>query len=96
MEKREFISIIGPRHSGKTAFLEILKTYLSKELKINKDIIQIITFEDRKLLAQFERDPISFVRSYLPEQKNSGRFYYLMMDEFQYVEDGGAKTKINL
>lgn len=94
LKRREFISIIGPRQSGKTTFLEILKTYLSKELKIRKSSIPLITFEDRKLLAEFEKDPVSFIRSYLPERKIRGKFFYLMLDEFQYVEDGGQKLKL--
>ena len=50
----------------------------------------MITFEDRKLLMQFERDPIGFVNSYI--QKNAKR-NYLMIDEFQYAENGGQRLK---
>ena len=92
LKRKEFISIIGPRQSGKTTFLEILKTYLSRELKIDKNFIQIITFEDRKLLSQIEKNPVSFVRSYIPQGKD--KKLYLMMDEFQYVQDGGQKLKL--
>jgi len=92
LKRKEFISIIGPRQSGKTTFLEILKACLSKELKINKNLIQIITFEDRKLLAEFEKDPVSFIHSYIPQ--GSSQKFYLMLDEFQYVEDGGQKLKL--
>lgn len=68
LKRKEFIAIIGARQSGKTTFLEIIKDYLVKEERVDKNLIHLITFEDRKLLAQFEREPVSFVRSYLPVQ----------------------------
>ena len=92
MARKEFIAIIGPRQAGKTTFLEVLKTYLCKETKVREDFIQTVTFEDRRLLAEFETDPVSFVRSYVP-QDISGRFY-MMIDEFQYAIDGGQKLKL--
>lgn len=92
LKRKEFISIVGPRQSGKSTFLEILKTYLSEELKIDKNLIQIVTFEDRRLIMQFEKDPISFINSYLPT--NRSRRFYLMIDEFQYAEGGGQKLKL--
>ena len=92
LKRKEFVAIIGPRQSGKTTFLQILKTYLCKQLKIKKDLIQTISFEDRRLLAQFEADPVSFVRSYVPGEAASN--FYLMIDEFQYAIDGGQKLKL--
>ncbi len=92
IKRAEFISIIGPRQSGKTTFLEIIKEYLINNLKIEKKLIQNITFEDRKLLVEFERDPVSFVRSFIPY--TSGKRTYLMIDEFQYAENGGQKLKL--
>lgn len=92
LNRKEFISITGPRQSGKTTFLGILNTYLTEELKINRDSIRIITFEDRRMLMQFERDPLSFISSYLIE--GNKRKFYLMIDEFQYAEDGGQKLKL--
>ncbi len=92
LKRPEFISLVGPRQSGKTTFLQILKNYLVKDLKIDKELIQIITFEDRKHLAQFEKDPLAFIRSYLPP--NRQHRFYLMLDEFQYVQHGGQKLKL--
>jgi len=94
LKRKEFIAIIGPRQSGKTTFLGILKRYLylCKELGMNKNLIQTVTFEDRRLLAQFEADPVSFVRSYIPENVSAN--FYLMLDEFQYATDGGQKLKL--
>lgn len=93
LKRKEFISIIGPRQSGKTTFLEILKDYLTKGLKVEERLIRIVTFEDRRLLAEFNKDPVSFVHSYIP-QPNSGQKFYLMIDEFQYAEEGGQRLKL--
>lgn len=92
LERKEFIAITGPRQSGKTTFLELLKTYLIEEMHMTADQIKIVTFEDRRLLAQFESEPISFVQSYLPREHT--RTFYLMIDEFQYAKDGGQKLKL--
>jgi hypothetical protein len=92
LSRNEYIAIVGPRQSGKTTFLEILRTYLRNELKISRDFIQTVTFEDRRLLAQFETDPVSFIQSYIPPPV-TGRFYF-MIDEFQYAVDGGQKLKL--
>lgn len=93
LKRKEFISIVGPRQAGKSTFLGMLKEYLIKENGSREDFIEIITFEDRKLLLQFEADPIMFVNSYLlraPKEKT----FYLMIDEFQYAEEGGQKLKL--
>lgn len=92
LNRKEFIAIIGPRQSGKTTLLEILKTHLIEKSGVNNDLIRTVTFEDRRLLAQFESNPISFVKSYIPE-KHSRKFYF-MIDEFQYAIDGGQKLKL--
>lgn len=92
LSRREYIAVVGPRQSGKTTFLEILQTYLCDELKVRRDFIQTVTFEDRRLLSQFEIDPVAFIRSYIPPHV-TGRFYF-MIDEFQYAVDGGQKLKL--
>lgn len=92
LKRKEFIAIIGPRQSGKTTFLEIIRKYLLTEEKVDRDSIQTVTFEDRKLLKQFESDPVTFVRSYLPRQGK--KTTYLMLDEFQYADEGGQKLKL--
>lgn len=92
IKREEFISIIGPRQSGKTTFLKILQEHLFNELKVNKELVQTVTFEDRRLLMEFEANPVSFIRSFIPEKLN--RKFYLMVDEFQYAQDGGQKLKL--
>jgi len=91
LKRPEFISIVGPRQCGKTTFLEILSGYLRRSLKIPAKLIKTITFEDRKLLMEFNEDPVIFVKSFIPSDI-SGKFY-LMIDEFQYADDGGKKLK---
>ncbi len=90
--RREYIAITGPRQAGKTTFLELITGYLIKNLKVNKNLIQTITLEDRRILAQFDSDPVTFVRSYMPSE-HTGTFH-LMIDEFQYAEEGGQKLKL--
>jgi predicted AAA+ superfamily ATPase len=92
IRRKEFISITGPRQSGKTTLLEMLKRHLQEELNIQEGLIRVVTFEDRKLLMEFEADPISFIRSFIGQAKKEK--FYLMIDEFQYAEDGGQKLKL--
>lgn len=92
IKRNEFISIIGPRQSGKTTLLEMLKGYLVDQLKVNEEFIRSITFEDRRLLMEFETDPVSFIKSFIPS--GISKRFYLMVDEFQYAQDGGQKLKL--
>lgn len=92
LKRKEYIAITGPRQCGKSTFLEIIRDYLIKEIKIARKSINMLTFEDRKLLAQFESDPVEFVNSY--SSQNTGETTYLMLDEFQYAEEGGQKLKL--
>ena len=92
LDKKEFLAIIGPRQSGKTVFLDLIKKYLIENKKVNLENIKQITFEDRILLSQFDEDPIAFVESY--RIKNSKKTFYLMIDEFQYSKSGGQKLKL--
>jgi len=89
--KKEYLAIVGPRQSGKTALLDLIKKYLIEEKNINPKNIQQVTFEDRILLNQFDDDPIAFIESY---KSRSGKILYLMIDEFQYSEGGGQKLKL--
>jgi predicted AAA+ superfamily ATPase len=92
LKRKEFIAIVGPRQAGKTTFLEIIGDYLHNESGVSKKHITMVTFEDRMLLSQFEKDPVAFVSSYRPAGHSDK--LYLMMDEFQYVLDGGQKLKL--
>jgi predicted AAA+ superfamily ATPase len=92
LERKEFLAVIGPRQSGKTTFLEMLRVHLVKHGKVPPGNIHSATFEDRRLLNQFENDPVSFVESF-PVQDEKKKVW-LFLDEFQYAEEGGQKLKL--
>jgi len=92
LDRREFISIVGPRQSGKTTFLSILKDHLHNTMGVREELIHFVTFEDRRLLFEFENDPVAFVRSFVPGSAEDR--VYLFIDEFQYAVDGGQKLKL--
>ena len=92
LDRKEYLAIVGPRQSGKTVFLELIKKYLIESKKIDSENIKQITFEDRILLNQFDEDPIAFIESY--KKENSKKTFYLMIDEFQYSKGGGQKLKL--
>ena len=92
LERKEFIAILGPRQCGKTVFLEIIKDYLSSAREKIRDDVHIVTFEDRRLLRQFESDPAGFAASYA--RPGASGQTWLMIDEFQYAESGGQKLKL--
>lgn len=78
-DKPEIIAVTGPRQSGKTTLL----------LKIHQDLANsnFISFEDREALDLFENDEKSFAEQYLAD------YDYLIIDEFQYAEQGGKRLK---
>jgi len=92
LKRREYLAIVGPRQAGKTTFLELLRKYLVEKQGVDEGRIAVVTFEDRRLLAQFEQDPVQFVQSYAGEGVRKG--YYLMIDEFQYARSGGQHLKL--
>lgn len=92
LKRKEYIAVVGPRQAGKTTFLGLIKEYLVREEHLEENLIRMVTFEDRKLLRAFEDDPAAFARSFVPE--NTDKTVYLMMDEFQYVSEGGQKLKL--
>jgi predicted AAA+ superfamily ATPase len=90
MDRREILAIKGPRQSGKTTLLEMLKGWLTKEKGVNEENIIFLTFEDRENLEGFEQDPKRFIGSFL---RNGSRHYFLL-DEVHYVKDCGQKLKL--
>jgi len=92
IDRREIFAIKGPRQSGKTTLLKMLQEYLVKEKKINPENIVFLTFEDREILEKFSLAPKDFVTSFIGNRQNE-RFYFLL-DEFQYLADGGQKLKL--
>lgn len=90
--RRELFAIKGPRQGGKTTILKILKEYLIEEKRVPPANIIYITLEDRDILDVFSKDPKEYIRSYL--LKSSDEMIYFLIDEFQYLKDGGQKIKL--
>ncbi|MDI6794623.1 MAG: ATP-binding protein [bacterium] len=92
ISRKEIYAIKGPRQSGKTTLLRILKDYLIGEKGVSLENIVFLTLEDREVLEKFSRNPKEFVRSLVMHKQNE-QFYFLI-DEFQYLQDGGQKLKL--
>jgi len=89
MERREIYAIKGPRQSGKTTLLHLLKNELVKK-GVDEDKIIFLNFEDPDVLEGFSRNPKTYIKSFMMD---NGRHYFFM-DEYQYVKDGGKKLKL--
>ncbi len=89
MTRKEIIAIKGPRQSGKTTLLEMIKEWLIKERNVNERNIVFISFEDRELLEKFSIDPKGMVERYVGEEK-----VYFFIDEAHYCLDLGQKLKL--
>lgn len=92
IDRREIFAIKGPRQSGKTTILKILRDWLIKEKGVKPENIIFITFEDRDILEKFSLDPKSYLKSFIGERKNE-KFYFLI-DEFHYLKNGGQTLKL--
>lgn len=92
LARKEYVAIVGPRQAGKTTFLEIIKKIFVREVHIPAGNIHTVTFEDRRFLHQFESDPVAFVESFPRQDEKSP--LVLMLDEFQYADEGGQKLKL--
>lgn len=92
IDRREIFAIKGPRQSGKTTLLKMIRDWLINQKEVKSENIVFITFEDRDILEKFSQDPKEYVKSFLGE-KRQGKFYFLI-DEFQYLENGGQVLKL--
>lgn len=92
MGRKEIFALLGPRQSGKTTLLKLLKQWLENEKGVKPEQISFITFEDRDILEKFSVDPKEYVKS-LVARKTNERFYFFI-DEFQYLTDGGKTLKL--
>ncbi|MCJ7665456.1 MAG: ATP-binding protein [Actinobacteria bacterium] len=92
LERREILAIRGPRQSGKTTLLEYLRDYIKKKTEGLQENIILLSFEDKELVFNFSKDPEGFINAYMePNRKDR---YYFLLDEFQYIHDGGQKLKL--
>jgi len=81
INRREVISLVGSRQSGKTTFLNHLQGELLKENKKTA----YITFENKQSLQLFN-NPEEFITFYQD-------YDILIIDEFHYAKNGGQKLK---
>ena len=79
IDAQEIIAVVGPRQAGKTT--------LFKKLQKDLENSNYISFEDRDILRVFEEDEKEFAEIYLEE------YDYLLIDEFQYANQGGKKLE---
>ncbi|MFB6158096.1 MAG: ATP-binding protein [Candidatus Nanohalobium sp.] len=79
LDSPEIIAVVGPRQAGKTT--------LFKKFQEDLENSRYISFEDRDVLSVFEEDEKEFAELYLEGSD------YLLIDEFQYAEEGGRKLK---
>lgn len=82
LNKKEAISIIGPRQAGKTTLLKRMEEKLIKSGKK----VKFITFEKRSDLAIFQENIEDF-------KDLISDYDCVIIDEFQYAKDGGQKLK---
>lgn len=92
LDRKEIIAIKGPRQAGKTTLLRIINDYLMFERKVSANNIIYLTFEDRDILDAFSKDSKEYISGYLT--KNLNNRVYFLIDEFQYLTDGGQKLKL--
>ncbi len=82
LDRREVLTILGPRQAGKTTFME----HLAQEFEARGKKTRFITFENRADLALFNTDIDGFKS--LAEQ-----YDVVFIDEFQYATEGGQRLK---
>lgn len=82
LNRKEAISIVGPRQAGKTTFIKHLKERLEKGGKR----VKFVTFENRNDLVLFQDSIEDF-------KKIAEKYECVIIDEFQYAKGGGQKLK---
>ncbi|HPD18187.1 MAG: ATP-binding protein [Candidatus Goldbacteria bacterium] len=87
LDKREYLAVVGPRQSGKTVLFGMINSMLSTRGRKTA----YVTFEDRMALKQFSAAPVEFIRSLIDEKVRPS---YILIDEFQYVKNGGSGLKL--
>lgn len=90
IHRREIIAIKGPRQSGKTTLLEMMKEWLINEKGVRPENIIFLTFEDRENLEKFEENAKEFIKLFIEKSER----YYFLLDEIHYVRDCGQKLKL--
>lgn len=82
LERKEAISIVGPRQAGKTTFIK----HLEEGLKAKGKRVKFLTFEKRGDLELFQNSIEDF-------KSLASQYNCVIIDEFQYAKEGGQKLK---
>lgn len=82
LDRREAISIVGPRQAGKTTFIE----FLGRTMEEKGKKVKFLTFERKADLDLFEKNIEDF-------KLVAQQYDCVIMDEFQYAKEGGKKLK---
>lgn len=89
LHDEKIIGIRGPRQSGKSTVLEMVKKKLLEEGIPPKDIT-LLTFEDPAVLDAFMSEPRGMLRGYMA----GGSRHIFLLDEIQYDKDAGKHLKL--
>lgn len=92
IDRKEIFIIKGPRQSGKTTILKILKDWLISEKNVKEKNIIFITFEERDILDKFSLDPKEYIKSFIGNKNNEKLYFFI--DEFQYLKNSGQILKM--
>lgn len=92
IDRPEIFAITGPRQSGKITLLKMLKDFLIVQKGVDPENIKFLNFEDRDLMEKFASSPKEFIETLLGE--NRQKRWYIFIDEFQYLPEGGQKLKL--
>ncbi len=90
IDRKEIIAVKGPRQSGKSTLLKMIKEWLVEEKQIQENDIVLVSFEDRELLDKFSQSPKEFLQRY----KSKSVKTFFLIDEAQYCKDIGQKLKL--
>ncbi len=89
LDRREVFAIKGPRQSGKTTLMLMLREKLLQSGVPDKNIV-FLSCDDFDAVEPFVKDPKAFVKSYV----RTGERHYFFLDEYQYVPEGGRRLKV--
>lgn len=89
MEDREIIAIRGPRQSGKSTLLGMIKTGLISK-GIDENQVTFLSFEDPMVRDGFAKNPRQYLNSFI----KGSRKQYFLLDEVQYDREAGKRLKL--
>ncbi len=89
LDAKEAIAIRGPRQSGKSTLLKILKDRIVAS-GIEEDRVTYLSFEDPNILDEFTKDPRGYISTFIRGDKR----HYFLLDEVQYDKQAGRRLKL--